>query len=754
MVFQGQTATFSGFDNDATVTLRENTSDDGSTYRNEYEADSTGQVEFDTSDYEGAFVLRGPNNEVGFEIVEQTLSTNLDPSTVANSGVDDTETTLEIDSNRADNFNAYVLSENLTDDELLAIFDTSTTGSSDADIDQDGDANDDDGIVVTDLTRNDNNEATLNFTDVEAGPKDISFLVTDTTASDEASVNVNAPAEGSAAFVSQALSDERGDIVTVNVSITGDTDRATVNFGGPDVRYTESATVVDDDDDGYVEFYWNTRLAGTGSSNTFQLPSGSDDQIASTSLSSQFSGSSQSLGAAEYPVNATVGGEETGVATIVINNPSNVERSITSWTAPEGKNALSPDSDDYFADHITQDSTVAIEDELVLEIQTAGIYGDLVPSASSDVVTTGPFDQINGAQLNITQTADSTPANTPSATINTSNKTALLSPSDNTLYMFVDTGTDNFSVSDRNPRQTFNVNMTFMKSWAYGNSQSSTVSQVSVIQRTGDIDGAEPNSEDPLTVSQSDSAEVTGTSSVASGTNLTVTARSSSGQNPFLRQGTATVQSDGTWTTTLDVSDIPEGTNFSVSLKDGSNTLEAVDAQIGGASDLQLASLDAPETAAPGSNITVTATVENTGDSSGETEVAYQFDGETVETQNVSVDAGSTAEVTFDYTVPDSTGDFTHGVTVGNNSAVTASITVQDDEGTTTTEPTTTEPTDEPTTTEPTDEPTTTEPTDEPTTSEPEETTTEDSGGQPGFGVAVALVALLAAALLATRRDN
>jgi PGF-CTERM protein len=33
-------------------------------------------------------------------------------------------------------------------------------------------------------------------------------------------------------------------------------------------------------------------------------------------------------------------------------------------------------------------------------------------------------------------------------------------------------------------------------------------------------------------------------------------------------------------------------------------------------------------------------------------------------------------------------------------------------------------------------------------------TTTSDSGGQPGFGVAVALVALLAAALLATRRDE
>jgi PGF-CTERM protein len=36
----------------------------------------------------------------------------------------------------------------------------------------------------------------------------------------------------------------------------------------------------------------------------------------------------------------------------------------------------------------------------------------------------------------------------------------------------------------------------------------------------------------------------------------------------------------------------------------------------------------------------------------------------------------------------------------------------------------------------------------------PDDETTTESGGQPGFGVAVALVALLAAALLATRRDE
>ena len=73
---------------------------------------------------------------------------------------------------------------------------------------------------------------------------------------------------------------------------------------------------------------------------------------------------------------------------------------------------------------------------------------------------------------------------------------------------------------------------------------------------------------------------------------------------------------------------------------------------------------------------------------------------------------------------------------------------------TTTPEPTTTEP--EPTTTEP--EPTTTEP--EPTTTEPEPTTTEPEPTEttetqtPGFGIAVAMLALIGAALIALRRRS
>ncbi|WP_323675796.1 BGTF surface domain-containing protein [Halorubellus sp. PRR65] len=754
-VFQGQDLVLTNVNPGTTVEVRENTSS-GSSYENNYEVGSDGSVTVPTSDFNGDYFVKaedtsGSSVRVNFEVVPQTLSVGFASSTVANSG-EDSEVDLEIDSNRASNFGAYVLSENMTDQELRDVFSSAGPTATDVDIDQDGDAGDDDGIMVTGLTRNDNNEATLNFTDVEAGPKNLTFSVTDTTASDTAAVNVNAPAEGSAGFVTQAISDERGDIVVMNVSITGATDRATVNVGGTSVRYQESVTLVDDNDDGYVEFYWNTATAGTSDNTTFQLPSGSDDAIAGRTLSSQFANSNQRLGAAEYPVNATVGGDETGVATVVVRNPNNVDRAINVWTAPDGKNSLSPKSDDYYQDYITQDSTAAIEDEVVLEIKAAGVYGTLVPSAKNDAVITGPFTQVNGAQLNITQTVASTPPNTPATTINTKNKTTLLSPTENTMYMFVDTDKDNFSVSDKNPRQTFNVNMTFDSAWAYGKKQMSTVQQFSVIQRTGNIDGAEPNSEDPLIVAQSDEAEITGSSSAATGTNLTISARSSSGQNPFLRTATATVQSDGTWSTTLNLGDIPTGTNFTVAVKDGSQSLESVDAQIGGAANLQLASLDAPESAAPGSTITVTATVENTGDSSGETEVAYMFNGTTESTQNVSVDAGSTTEVTFEYTVPSSTGDYTHGVMVGDNDAVTAGITVQDETSTTTT-PTTTTPTTTPTTTEPTDEPTTSE---APTTSEPtdEETTTSDEGGSPGFGVAVALVALVAAALLATRRDE
>ncbi|WP_115865544.1 PKD domain-containing protein [Halorussus litoreus] len=135
---------------------------------------------------------------------------------------------------------------------------------------------------------------------------------------------------------------------------------------------------------------------------------------------------------------------------------------------------------------------------------------------------------------------------------------------------------------------------------------------------------------------------------------------------------------------------------------------------------------------AAGDSATIAVTVENDGLAAGEGTVELTVDGDVVETRTVSLPAGEWQTLRFAPTFAD---EGTFEVTVGDASA---EIVVESAETTTTTTTTETSDAGEPTTT--------TEATVDPTT------TDDSSAGTPGFGVAVALVALLAATLLALRR--
>ncbi|WP_424008919.1 HVO_2072 family ArtA-dependent S-layer glycoprotein [Haloferax denitrificans] len=104
------------------------------------------------------------------------------------------------------------------------------------------------------------------------------------------------------------------------------------------------------------------------------------------------------------------------------------------------------------------------------------------------------------------------------------------------------------------------------------------------------------------------------------------------------------------------------------------------------------------------------------------------------------VEVDTTDFETGTYTVEADDGD--------NTDTVNVEVVSEREDTTTTSEPTETTTT----TSEPTETTTTAEPTE--TTEEPTEETTTTSSNTPGFGIAVALVALVGAALLALRREN
>lgn len=78
--------------------------------------------------------------------------------------------------------------------------------------------------------------------------------------------------------------------------------------------------------------------------------------------------------------------------------------------------------------------------------------------------------------------------------------------------------------------------------------------------------------------------------------------------------------------------------------------------------------LRGPATAAGGDEISVTATVTNTGMGARETDLQYRIDGEVVATETVELDPGEQASVTFDAAVPElDAGTYRQGVFVGES---------------------------------------------------------------------------------------
>jgi PGF-CTERM protein len=234
--------------------------------------------------------------------------------------------------------------------------------------------------------------------------------------------------------------------------------------------------------------------------------------------------------------------------------------------------------------------------------------------------------------------------------------------------------------------------------------------------------------------------------------------RSTTENSPFLKQPTAIVQPDGSFTAVADFSDNSPNTNFTA---ETSISDDEIDGTIGAAPS---ASVSISDQESNGETVVVdSATLSeggfiaiHNGSASGDVigassylEAGSHEDVEVTLNTTQSEDFTAVAMPHLD-TDGDQTYDFPEndGPYTSNGSAVTdsAAVTITTGEQTTT-EQTTEETTTEQTTTE---ETTTEEATTMETTTE--ETTTGDSG--PGFTAVIALVALVAAALLAVRRDN
>ena len=655
---------------------------------------------------------RGTGSEVNqdqFEVVAQDLSTAFDDESVGNDGG---EATVEFDI-ASDVRSTYLVNVSAQGDldtgELSDIFDS----------------NKNDWTVVTEYDEDDTitvradgsataeQEETLDFTDIDAGEYTFETNVTDSLASDSSVINVTDTGDESADFANNVESEERGDVVNITVQLDN-TDEAIVQVGNPDsVNYYAWAEITDDDDDGvaYVEF--NSYEAGTDGNNPSDVLTAGDDDTTidgvdqGGTFTTSRSDDSDILEDADYNMYVAAGQPSERIdgdapsanadadnrGTLRLTERSTDRAQI--WTAPaEDDSTLQGlDSDDpgaiteFVAEgNLTQSSTIANGDVVVVEVQASGIEGILATGsdttsayqAASDGTRSSPSYPAaasSGGPFSLSIEEESGAANTGSTNllnvtdISSSDINVVQDQANNTHYVVLDSevitsGTGELTYEDGDG-YVANFTVDSDNSDLAGDSQSVT-DDFTVEDVEVELDA---NANDFIVAEAADNQEITGDTNVAAGTNVTVDLNSESTEDPFLKQPEAVVQSDGTFTIIADFGENEVGTNF-----------------------------------------TAQANIDGT-------DQGDEFDGYLVE----ATEEPETEEPT--------------------------------DDGTATEEPTA--PPEE--TDEPTEEETTMgEMTDEEETTmagtDAEETTT-GSGG-PGFTAAIALIALVAAALLAVRRDN
>ena len=499
--------------------------------------DGSGSAVFSTSNLDGQFVVVDEDEEpvvvqngtaqgtasveeASFEVANQTLNASFADRTVLNDDSTDAVTDLRLQSNRA-GYGFYLFSENLSDQQLADIF---------------GAVEVRDGRAVATREAGDDAFYEADFSGVDPGTYDISVVTSDGTAEDAATVTVSEPVEGTASLDNATYTEQRGDVVRFNVTFDG-VDRAIVQLGSQQVNYVSRFTVIDENGDGTATVELNTFRAGISPDSPGISVVGEDSY---TDFQLETDPIPNRLDAATYPIQLTVGASRTAVGSILLTERST--DGIQTWTAPDRSNVNTPAQ---IGEVAAQDSDIASQDWAIVQVQASGLYGYVQNMSDLNNNETG---------LSMTLT-DTGGLNVPPTEVPLDRGQLVIDEAGDQFFVVIDSdrleaGTEyraNFTISAANP-------------YVDEGNATSLVTNFTVVERSTSFD-------QPVEVPASSDATVSGTSTLAPGTELTIEAFNT-GRNPFLERQTATVSDDGTWEATFDLSNVPSNTSFTVTVDD------------------------------------------------------------------------------------------------------------------------------------------------------------------------------------------
>ena len=626
-----------------------------------------------------------------FEIQSQTLSAEWEDSSVSNTQNQDNSNELSLTSNRG-SYAVEISASGLDSSELQDIFgQVGTTNNGDIRVTNVN--SDDDTITLSGV--NDNTDINADFGNTDANDYSFNVEAVDTSASATANVSITEQ-EGSLSIPQGTVSEERGDTATFSVSMDN-TDDGYVTIGSDDVGYN-TTLYLEDGGDGQVSVEMNTFKAGRGANGSsvswsddqrtlsnsteenyvYNLTDNSSDDddslsvvnVSSDALENPLEAGTYDIAVAAEP-SAVSGGNgytvesEDDIGTLDLQQRGT--QGIQIWTASGNSNI---DEQSELLNAVNQSTQIAggadsnVGDLAVVQLQASGIWGQVNEDNPASLY------QNNGMTLTVEEANPG--ANQDANEIDLANNNDVVQDlyvdgANNTAYLVLDTSASNSNFE-------FQADEDYTASWEINSSnpmieEDSETSQTEKETAEKDFSVVEPtvsfnnlNDNDVLQVQSSQNAQVSGTTNIAPGSSVTVRLRNSDSGQAFLKTAKATVQGNGTFSTTIDMSDIDTGTNFTAELRRGG---KAIDDDVDGTVVEQVeTSTPSEETETPGETETPSETT-----TSGETTTASE-----TTTQS------------------------------GGNGGGT--------------------------------------------------TTTTTTSNTPGFGVIVALVALVAAALLAVRREN
>jgi PGF-CTERM protein len=738
--WEGQDIHVGGFDVNEFVTLKER-SGDGSIETQR--AGEEGAVSFDSENLDGYYLLQTGDESYGvFEVTKQEINFDFEEATAeqgSSTGITVTE------DNRGELVDVEISGEydgeNLDAETLEEIFET---------VDEDEDR---DTVTVTDVGVNSPISAEFG-TDRELGDYEFSIHISDTTASDTAAIEVTERADGEVHFISTPYEEQRGNVAKFTLNVQDYDEDLYVNFGDQEAVAFEQVLEITDvqelGDKDELTLTLNTAMHPENPDAWDVEQDGVDVDIHDTIQSLP---QGPYLESAQYPLDVAEGYDD-GAQELV--NPLDVsvfkladhqpiwESPVTVLTAPSD---TIDTPDDYDEEIVTETDTIAKGDEMLIRVEAESVYGFVEKGDNVGPAALNEGDTIDGAidnmQVKIEGTDDRLNVDTVEE-VGTWDDSQLVG-----TIVSADQEAGEFVVlldveGDLSLNSDFDVIVEMSEASSFYDDWEETRTSYAFEERNLEWDDSA--AEAPTIAN----AGLTGTTNVAAGTEIASTARA---DGVFVERTESIVDDDGSFNAPYDFSEETAGIEFDLTatdLTDETNEDQITSTLVEPEADDFALSVDFGQDTYEidqGDSVDIDVTAVAGADGLDADDVALSLNGEELASDTVTADAGASDDATF--TLDTNAEDFPEGdhdleVTLLDASdEATLTIVVEDDENG-----------DEETNgdedngdEEMNGDENGMENGDENGSEEP----TDDD--QPGFGLMVAVLSLLGAALLARRHN-